>query len=241
MRYIIFFLLLFVSVKAETLHYKVKAPLFGTIGQVNINYRATQSNYMIDASMKTSGFAKTLSGNREEHYQVNGKVSGQNYLAQHFKQKAHFKKSDTILEYSFDYQKKKIRKIKKKWKNSKLINSTDRYLNYFATNDLFSAYHNIVKKLSKRADNTSFIIKAAGLEKFYGKLEVSIPSQQQQKKEARELGVKDVRIFHIITHKKILGSENGEIIFAVGTDGIAKAVRVLHTSYVSHIDAFLLQ
>jgi hypothetical protein len=34
-------------------------------------------------------------------------------------------------------------------------------------------------------------------------------------------------------------SKNGEIIFAVGDDGIAKAVRVLNTAYVSHIDAIL--
>ena len=34
-------------------------------------------------------------------------------------------------------------------------------------------------------------------------------------------------------------SKNGEIIFAVGDNGIAKAVRVLDIPYVSHLDGIL--
>ena len=240
MRYILTLLILFITLKAETLRYVVKAPLFGTIGRVSINYSINDIQYKIVADMKTSGFAKTLSGNRTEHYNTNGKIKNNKYFAEHFLQDVHFKKKHIKLEYLFDYKEQKIRKIKKKWKGNKLLNQTDRYLSYFATDDLFSAYHNIVQKLQKKPDNSRFTIIAAGLERFKGKLEVFIPSKRQQVREAHALRVKNVRIFHIVTHKNILGSTNGEIIFAVAPNGIAKAVRVLNTSYVSHIDAFLI-
>ena len=240
MRYILSLLLLFISLNADTLHYVVKAPLFGTIGKVNIDYTVSNNHYNIVADMKTSGFAKTLSGNRTEHYDTQGSVKNNRYFAEHFLQDVHFKKKHVKLEYLFDYKNQKIRKIKKKWKSNKLLNQTDRYLSYFAHNDLFSAYHNIVQKLQHTADNSRFTIIAAGLERFKGRLEVIVPSKAQQQKEAKALRVKGVRIFHIVTHKNILGSTNGEIIFAVAPNGIAKAIRVLNTSYVSHIDAFLI-
>ena len=225
---------------AQSLHYEVKAPLFGTIGVVNINYSNAADNYAINASVKTKGFAKALSGNRVESYHANGTIQNGKYLAKHFLQDVHYKKKHIKLEYIFDYPTKKIRKIKKKWKNNHLLSTTDRYLSYFATDDLFSAYHNIVRKFHGGNNPGIYEIKAAGLEAFNGRLEIHIPSKKQQHKEAKILGVRGVWIFHIITHKNLLGSKNGEIIFAVGDDGIAKAVRVLNTSYVSHIDAFLV-
>ena len=240
MRTILSLVFLLVSIDAQTLHYIVKAPLFGTIGRVSINYSTSSSHYNITAGMKTSGFAKTLSGNRKEHYDTEGIVKNNRYYAKHFLQNVYYKNKHIRLEYLFDYKEHKIRKIKKKWKGNKLLHSTDHYLDYFASDDLFSAYHNIVQKLQNTPDNSRFTIIAAGLERFKGRLEVFIPSKMQQQREARALKVSNVRIFHIVTHKNILGSTNGEIIFAVAPNGIAKAVRVLNTSYVSHIDAFLI-
>jgi len=240
MRILLFFTLFLFTLKAQTLNYIVKAPLFGTIGRVTINYNVDSQHYTIDADVKTSGFAKALSGNRIEHYHATGRVENNQYLAEHFLQDVHFKTKHIKLEYIFDYTARKIHKIRKKWKGDKLLNQTDRYLSYFASNDLFSAYHNIVQMLQTKANGSRFSILAAGLERFKGKLEITIPSHKQQQKEARALRVKNVHIFHIVTHKNILGSSNGEIIFAVAPNGITKAIRVLNTAYVSHIDAFLI-
>lgn len=239
MRYL-FLLLLTFSLYAKQLHYRVKAPLFGTIGNVAINYTVTNNKYDITAHMQTSGFAKTLSGNRVEDYHIAGAVKRNRYFAHNFMQKVKFKQSIIHLQYLFDYKKKTIENKRVKWKNGKKINDTDIILPFFASNDLFSSYHNIVERYKGGNNPGHYTIKSAGLEKFNGILKIFIPSKAQQIQEARALGVKDVWVFHIITQKKILGSENGEIIFAVGSDGIAKAVRVLNTSYVSHIDAFLV-
>ncbi len=241
MRYLAILFLLFFTLDAKTLHYIVKAPIFGRIGQVTINYTTTTTNYRIVADMQTSGFAKTLSGNRKEHYEANGNISNDRYFAKHFFQDVRYKKKHIKLEYLFDYKNRKIRKIKKKWKENQLLHQTDRYLKFFAHNDLFSAYHNIVQKLQHIPDGSRFTIMAAGLERFQGRLEVIVPPTKQQQREANSLRVKNVRIFHIITHKKILGSTNGEIIFAVAPNGITKAIRVLNTSYVSHVDAYLVR
>ena len=240
MRLLIFITLFLTLTQAHNLHYIVKAPLFGTIGKVDINYNATNSSYDITANMKTSGFAKTLSGNRVEEYHSQGFVKNNRYNAQHFSQNVHYKKKHIKLQYIFNYRHNSIQKIKYKWKNNKLLNSTNHPLNYFATNDLFSAYHNIVQSLSLHPQNSRFSLLSAGLESFNGHLEIFIPSKAQQQKEAKQLRVNDVKIFHIVTHKNILGSKNGEIIFAVDNNGIAKAIRVLNTSFVSHIDAYLI-
>ena len=225
---------------AQNLTYIVKAPLFGEVGKVEINYYTGSKNYEIYAKMKTYGFAKKLSGNRKEKYSAKGFIKGNSYKAKHFIQDATYKNKVSHLEYIFDYKAKKIYKIRKKTKNGKVTTNYKKALNYFTYNDLFSSYHNIVAQLKNKASGY-YQVRAAGVEKNNGYLKIIVPNSEQQKKEAKSLGVKDVWIFHIITGKKILGSKNGEIIFAVGKDGIAKAVRVLNIPFVSHLDAYLVK
>jgi len=238
MKKLILFLAFGIALNAETLIYKVKAPLLGTEGEVVVNYNVSPSSYNISASMKTFGLAKKMTGNRIEHYRVNGFVSGGKYHSKHFVQDASYKNKKNHLEYIFNYGNKKITKIRKKWKNGKLTTNYSRNLNYFTYNDLFSIYHNIVHDLKGKSAGW-YQAQVAGLEKNGGNLKIYVPTKAQQAKEARSLGVKDVWVFHIITNKKILSSKKGEIIFAVGNDGIAKAVRVLGVPVVGHLDAYL--
>ncbi len=237
MRLLLTTLLLGSTLMAESLHYKIKAPLFGTIGEVNVNY-SVGSNYSIDANMRTFGFAKKLSGNRVEKYHSEGIVVGNTYKAKYFKQDYSYKNKKGLLEYRFNYANKTITKHRKKWKDSKIVEDKSRILEFFTYNDLFSVYHNIVAKLKDKPSGV-YRVQVAGMEKTGGYLTIKIPPKSVQMQEAKSLGVKDVWVFHIITHRKIMKSENGEIIFAVGDDGIAKGVRVLNTAYVSHIDAIL--
>jgi hypothetical protein len=225
------------ALMAQNLKYTIKAPLFGSIGEVKVNYNVG-SNYTIDATMKTSGFAKKLSGNRVERYHAEGKVLGNTYKAKSFRQDFSYKNKRGVLEYIFDYNSKTITKNRKKWKESKQTTNKSRKLEFFTYNDLFSVYHNIVATLKGKPAGT-YKVQVAGMEKTGGYLSIKIPSIKVQKKEAKSLGVKDVWVFHIITHRKIMKSDNGEIIFAVGNNGIAKGVRVLNTAYVNHIDAIL--
>jgi len=230
-------LLLGSTLMAESLHYKIKAPLFGTIGEVNVNY-SVSSTYNIDASMRTSGFAKKLTGNRVEKYHSDGMVVGNIYKAKYFRQNYSYKNKRGLLEYKFNYANKTITKHRKKWRDNKVVEDKSRILEFFTYNDLFSVYHNIVTQL-KNSPSGVYRVQAAGMEKTGGYLTIKIPPKSVQMQEAKSIGVKDVWVFHIITHRKIMKSKNGEIIFAVGDDGIAKGVRVLNTAYVSHIDALL--
>ena len=237
MKIIATLLLLSSTIFANHLTYKVKAPLFGTIGEVNVDY-SVGSSYNINASMRTFGFAKKITGNRHEHYTSKGFVSGNIYKSKKFTQNATYKNKKEHLEYSFNYGAKKITKKRRKWKNGKEYVNDSKTLNYWTYNDFFSVYHNIVIQLKGKNAGT-YGTQISGLEKYNGKLTIIIPTKAKQQKEAESMGVKGVWIFHIITHKKIMGSKNGEIVFAVGNDGIAKAVRVLGTPFVSHMDAVL--
>ena len=238
MKLLITTLFLSATVFAQSLVYKVKAPLFGTVGQVNVNYSSGARSYNISANMHTFGFAKKMSGNRIEHYSVNGSVKHGKYYAKHFTQDTTYKNKKSHLEYIFNYGSKKITKIRRKWKNGKSTTDSQRKLSYFTYNDLFSIYHNIVHDIKGKPAGW-YQVQVAGLEHNGGYLKIKIPTLAQQKKEARSLGVKNVWIFHIITNKAIMKSKNGEIIFAVGDNGIAKAVRVLDIPFVSHLDGIL--
>jgi len=238
MKIISLILLITSTIFAQTLVYKVKAPLLGTEGEIVVNYYVGAKSYSINASMHTYGLAKKLSGNRIEHYNASGSIRGSKYYSKHFIQDATYKNKKNHLEYIFNYRSRKITKIRKKWKNGKLTTNYSRKLDYWTYNDLFNVYHNIVHDL-KGKPAMWYKVQVAGLESNAGILKILVPTKAQQAKEARSLGVKNVWIFHIITNKKILKSSNGEIIFAVGDNGIAKAVRVLNVPYVGHLDAYL--
>jgi len=238
MKLLITILFLSATIFAQTLRYKVKAPLFGTIGEINVNYSTGVSSYNISANMHTFGFAKKMSGNRIEQYKVNGTIKHGKYYAKHYIQDTSYNNKKSHLEYIFNYRSKKIIKLRKNWKDAKLIRDTKRALKYFTYNDLFSIYHNIIYDLKNKPAGW-YQVQVAGLEHTGGYLKIKIPTISQQKQEAKSLGVKNVWIFHIITNKAIMKSKNGEIVFAVGKDGIAKAVRVLNIPFVSHLDGIL--
>jgi len=232
------FMLVTLSLSAQSLVYKVKAPLFGTIGEVNVNYNCGSTSYNINASMRTFGFAKKMSGNRIESYSSKGRVKKGKYYAKHFIQDFSYKNKKGHLEYIFNYPAKKIYKVRKRWKDGKKTLEYKKPLNYFTYNDLFAIYHNIIHDLKGKPAGW-YQVQVAGLEKHGGYLKIKVPTASAQKREAEDMGVKNVWIFHIITNKAIMKSKNGEIVFAVGDDGIAKAVRVLDIPFVSHLDGIL--
>ncbi|NPA28220.1 MAG: DUF3108 domain-containing protein [Epsilonproteobacteria bacterium] len=222
-----------------SLKYKVYAPLFGEIGEVNIQYSTTPKSYSIDANLRTYGFAKTLSGNRAESYSSTGFIKNNNYYSNKFAQHLTYKNKKSYLEYVFDYKNKKVIKKRKKWVDGKIKTNYSKPLPYFTYNDLLNSYHNIVTNLKGKPAGV-YRMKVAGMEKYGGDLLIKIPSKKVQQKEAKSMKVDGGGwVFHIVTKKRILKSKSGEIIFVVGDDGIAKAVRVIDIPIVSYIDARL--
>ena len=181
MKLLITTLFLSASIYAQSLTYKVKAPLFGTVGQVNVNYNSGAGSYNIGANMHTFGFAKKMSGNRIEKYSVNGSVKHGKYYAKHFTQNTTYKNKKSHLEYLFNYGSKKITKIRRKWKNGQVTTDSQRKLSYFTYNDLFSIYHNIVHDIKGKPAGW-YQVQVAGLEHNGGYLKIKIPTLAQQKK-----------------------------------------------------------
>ncbi len=223
---------------ANSLHYDIKAPLLGKEGAVDINYYHTATRYSMHLKFFTTGMAKKLTGNRRGEYSSKGFVDSNKYKAKIYKDNISYKNKKREHQYLFNYTTKKITKTTKAWRDGKLVKNDKRVLSYFTYNDFLNSYHNIVAHL-KHKPAGYYQMKVAGMEKYGEYLKVYIPPKAQQKKEAKELGTKDVWIFHLFTKRKILGSKSGEMIFAVGEDGIAKVVRVLDIPFVSYLDAVL--
>ncbi len=238
MKKIFLFAISSMVVLAESLTYAIKAPLFGEVGRVNINYFVTSKSFEINANLSTSGFAKKVTGNRRATYTSKGFVSANKYKSKLFFEDTRYKNKHIIHKYTFNYKARKIYKETKAWKNNKLIKNTKRTLPYFTYNDFFTAYHNIVAQLKGKPAGI-YQMQVAGMEKYGGYLKIIIPPKSQQASEAKALKAKGAWVFHLKTKRKILGSKSGELIFAVGNDGIARAVRVLDVPFVSHLDAVL--
>ncbi len=239
MKRFIVFLFFIVFLKAHSLHYILKAPLFGKEGDLYINYNINSNHYNVSMRLTTIGLAKKLSKNRIESYNANGFIVRNIYKAKHFVQDYSFSNKKGHTEYLFDYNNKRVYKIKKAWKNNKLQKSYKHPLKFFTYNDFVSIYHNIVATLSKKRAGTYKVL-VAGMENFGGTLLIEVLPKSQAQKVAKELGAnKNDFIFYLYTHKKILGSKSGKVIFAVNRDGIADVVRVVDIPFVSHIDAIL--
>ncbi len=233
----LFSLTLFLN--AQSLHYIIKAPLFGKEGDIFLNCFNDGRSYEIRATLSTIGLAKKLSKNRKEKYHAKGFVRNNIYKATTFVQEYSYSVKKGYTQYLFDYQKKKITKTRKRWKNNHLETDSSSTLSYFTYNDFFSIYHNIIATLRNKAAGRYKVL-VAGMEKYGGYLYIEIPPKNKAQQVAKELGAnKDDFIFYLYTRKKILGSKSGKVIFAINRDGIADVVRVVDIPFVSHLDAIL--
>jgi len=230
-------LALFSLLGAKTLRYEVRLSFFGVIAAVDIDYFNDGKRYLIKGASATYGTAKKLSKNRREFYYSKGFVKNGFYYTTFSKWEAISTNKKEFREYKFNYKRKKIELIKKKWVDGKLKENIKRYLKFFTKNDLVALYHNIVRSLYRTKKAGMYRFKAAGVEKYGGDVFVYVPPKRIQEEEAEDMDAKGCWIMHIITRKKILKSKRGELVFAIDKDGIAKSVRLLDVPWVGSLTA----
>ena len=227
-------LLLLSSLMHAQITYIAKASLIGEIGRVFISEKKDKKHYQIDVEIKATGLAKSMSGNLVEHHTSKGFIKKGEYYAQKYRIQKRTKNKRYFKEYTFDYKRKKITKISKKWKEEKLSYTHKSTLKYFSQNDLLTLYHNIIhfKADGKRGQYT---IKSAGAEQGDSKLRFTLYSKKQNKKMLQEMGMaQDGDVLKLFMKRGFFSDGKGSLTFfmdnkEVTRKAVLKSVKILGT------------
>ncbi|HIP61798.1 MAG TPA: hypothetical protein EYG98_04510 [Sulfurovum sp.] len=208
------------SMQAE-LVYSASTSLLGQIGEVKITSKYDKKNYYIKLDLKATGLAKSMSGGLVEHHLSKGFIKDGELHAREYSIEKFYKKNRYLKRYIFDYKKKKIKKVMKKWKNGKLAYNYSKALGYFANNDILTLYPNIMR--FKNKDKTgSYTIRAAGAEKEGSKLTFTLPDTKSAKSILDDLDIDDGEIVKLFLQRSFLSNGKGNLTFGIGEDGIVK-------------------
>jgi len=211
----------FLHAETITADYKVEFGIIGEIGIANAVLTKDESTYEIDVELKATGMAATLSGDRKERHISKGHIENGVMVADYYQiTKWYGSKMSTQL-YTINHKEKKVESAFKRWKNGKLVKDKTKILDFYAKDDLLTLYFNLDKKISDKTLAKDYTFKAVGAEKQEGEVEVVIPSELDEYKEA--LGESSDSWFaRAVIHQDIFSSDKGELLLRVGNDGITQ-------------------
>lgn len=230
---IFIFLLLFAKVlfcQDINATYKISFGIFGQIGIAKANLHVTNNHYKITMKAFTTGFAKALSGNRQEYFTsqgtfVEGTLLPSTYkkIVQREKNIVTFAKSYKVLKedtriYTFKHETKSICLYKESKIDAKVDSRSSEILKYYAKNDLLSFFFNfkqIARSFSKRV-----LLKAVGANKKDGRIDIQRISEKE--KIQKKFSWKQGEYFKVIIHDKIFASKQGELFVNINKKGIAQ-------------------
>lgn len=202
--------------------YKVKFGILGELGVSHAHLETNGNRYKISIDAKATGIAKTLSKNRKETHLSEGFVQNGRYYTQRYTVRVEYGEKKREKVYTVDHQKKIVSKISKKYRKGKLTSQTESTLDFFGTDDLLTLYFNLPKLLDAKSKPGLYTFHAIGAEKQDGKVELRLPRPDQLKKYTDTLGRGAYRYLTAIIYQKIFSSNKGELMIAIGKDGITQ-------------------
>jgi len=238
--------LLFMSqIQANVLDvsYKVSFGVFGKLGISDAHLETTGDKYTIDIKMKATGLAKTLSKNRKERHVskghiVNGLYVSDSYTVVKSYGKKHtvnglyvsdsytvvksYGKKHTEKRYTIDHNSKQVKKEYLRTKNGKIEKDEHTVLDFYSENDLLTLYFNLSKMIKERSKPGTYAFSAVGAERQKGRVEVYIPKESELEGYKKTLGEGEYWYMTAVIYQKIFASNKGELMLAVGKDGITQ-------------------
>lgn len=202
--------------------YQVKFGIFGELGVSHAHLETKGKHYKISINAKATGLAKTLSRDRREIHVSEGFIRNGKYYAEHYSIKVEHGKKKREKRYTIDHQKKVVTKITKKYRKGKLVSNKKQTLDFFSTNDLLTLYFNLPKLITAKSKPGTYSFNAVGAERQKGKVEIYLPKSDQLKKYTETLGKGEYRYLTAIIYQKIFSSNKGELMLAIGKDGITQ-------------------
>jgi hypothetical protein len=217
--------LLFISqiqAKVFDVSYKVSFGIFGQLGITDAHLETRGDRYTMDIKMKATGLAKTLSKNRKERHISKGHIVKGLYISDSYQVVKSYGGKHIEKRYTIDHKNKKVKKEYFRTKNGKIEKNEHTVLNFYSRNDLLTLYFNLPKMIKERSNPGTYKFSAVGAERQKGTVKVIIPKELELKRYKKILGEGDYWYLTAIMYQKIFASNKGELMLAVGKDGVAE-------------------
>ncbi len=211
-----------IQAKVLDVTYKVSFGMFGEMGISDAHLETKGDRYTIEIKMKATGMAKALSKNRKERHISKGHIVNGMFVSDTYKVIKTYGKKHIEKIYRIDHQKKRVTKDKTKKNKDKITEKKHTVLDFYSENDLLTLYFNLPKMITDRSKATTYEFSAVGAERQEGKVEVRIPKESELKGYQKTLGEGDYWYMTAIIYQKIFASNKGELMLAVGKDGITQ-------------------
>jgi len=211
-----------VDAKVLNVKYKVSFGVLGQMGIADARLETKGDKYTIDIKMKATGLAKTLSKNRKERHISKGHVVNGMYISDSYKVVKSYGKKHIEKLYTIDHKKKKVKKEYLSKKNGKIKKEEHTVLDFYSKNDLLTLYFNLSKLIQNKGKAGMYTLTAVGAERQKGTVKVYIPKDKELKGYKKILGEGDYWYMTAIIYQKIFSSNKGELMLAVGKDGVSQ-------------------
>ncbi len=223
--FILVLVLIFISqIQAKTLDvsYKVSFGVLGQLGISDAHLETKGDSYTIDIKVKATGLAKTLSKNRKERHISKGHIVNGLYISDSYQVVKSYGDKYIVKSYTLDHKTKKIKKEYFSKKNGKMTKGKQIILDFYSENDLLTLYFNLPKIIKDLSKAGTYEFNVVGAERQKGTVQVHIPKASELQEYKKVLGEGDYWYMTAIIYQKIFESNKGELMLAVGKDGIAQ-------------------
>ncbi len=247
----IFFLLLFLSfslhAKTITATYHVSYGIFGEVGEVKTTLKTDDKTYLITVKANTTGFARSLSGERDEYFESKGFIINDILTPKTYTHIVKRKKSKSSISFKVKDWKKVVKKKvvttnfyrdtivenREKFYDGKPTSQSSKKLNFFAKNDILSMFFNFKNYHIKKPIK----VKAAGAKADDGQLDI-LPLEKKRAKKIFQTD--DGYNFIILVNQPIFSSKKGELFVKINKQGIGTMAILKDVLFFGDITAKLI-
>jgi hypothetical protein len=124
--------------------------------------------------------------------------------------------------YHIDHKNKKVAKSYVRTKNSKITKNEKTVLDFYSKNDLLTLYFNLPFMIKDKTKAGIYKFPTVGAERQSGEVKIYIPKKSELDEYKDTLGDGDYWYITSIIFQKIFTSNKGELMLAIGKDGVAK-------------------
>ncbi len=201
--------------------YRVCYGIFGQLGLSQAHLETHGDTYLIKVDAKTTGLVKKLSRNRQEAYLSRGHIVNGMLVSDTFDVQRSYAHKVTINRYLIDHKRKRVTKRVIKKKEGKILSDETKILDFYSMDDLLTLYFNLPKRQDFSTPGT-YTLTAVGAEKQDGRVKIVVPNSHETKRYEHTLGRGDFQYLTAIVYQKIFESNKGELMLAIGKDGITQ-------------------
>ncbi|KYJ86301.1 DUF3108 domain-containing protein [Sulfurovum riftiae] len=222
--WVLFLLILLLTMsEAKTLNatYSVSYGMFGELGISEAHLETKDDTYVIEVSARTTGIVKRLSKNRREKYVSRGHIVDGMFVSDSLEVFRSYGNKVSTKHYTIDHKNKKVTKSYVKKKAGEIYGKESKILDFYSRDDLLTLYFNLPDRVDLNKAGR-YELTAVGAEKQNGKVTIVIPEAKDRKRYEESLGKGDFHYLTAIVYQKLFESSRGELMIAIGKDGIAE-------------------